>query len=87
MERLATRDALQGGGQFLLAQVTLAHMLLDTAEAMQDADRAHEEIRLARETMHSLNRKLVALNLESGLRQTVEASRDRLRARLLTWDR
>ena len=75
------------GGQFLLAQASMAHALLDSAEAMQDADRADAEIGLARETMHSLNRNLVASNLAAELPKTVEASRDRLRARLLLIDR
>lgn len=77
----------QADGQFLLAQASMAHALLDSAEAMQDADRADAEIGLARETMHSLNRNLVASNLAADLRETVEASRDRLRARLLLIDR
>ena len=69
-------------GASLMADAESVHALLDIAEATQDADRAREEIRFAREALHSLNRSLITLALDSGLRSTIEASRDRLRARL-----
>ena len=71
-------------GRFLLADTAMAHALLDNAEAMQDADRAQAEIDLARVAMHAINRNLVVLNLAEDVRRTVEASRDALRARILS---
>ena len=69
-------------GESLLADAQIVHSLLDIAEATQDADRAREEIRFAREAMHSLNRSLITVALDARLRSTIEAARDRLRARL-----
>ena len=88
MDTVATSNRSgRTGGEFLLIDAATAHTLLDVAETTRDVVKARNDIRLARETLDTMNRYLSVLEMDVPLRAVVEASRDRLARRLCSMER
>ena len=88
MDTLTTlRRPNRTGGEFLLIDAATAHTLLDVAETTHDVVAVRNDIRLAHETLHSMNRYLGTLDMDASLRAVIEMSRDRLERRLSSMQR
>ena len=86
MDTLESSRPKHRGGEFLLIDAATAHTLLDVAETTHDVVKARSDIRLARETLDTMNRYLGLLDMEPPLRSVIETSRDRLERRLASME-
>ena len=74
----------RAGGEFLLADAETAHTFLDMAQTTNDRERARRDFNLAAEALQTIKRYLPRLDIETGLRRSIEVSVAKLHARLQT---